>query len=47
MEFEAEPADDVDFDADQGAILVVPTAIENIRPMQPDAIDTVRSLSKS
>ena len=44
---EAELADDVDFDADQGSILVIPTAIENARPIEPDALDTIRSLSES
>ncbi len=46
VELEAEPADDVDFDADLGAILVIPTAIANVRPMQPEAIDTIRSLAQ-
>lgn len=47
VELEAELADDVDFDADQGAILVRPSAIENTRPIEPDARDTIRSLSDS
>jgi hypothetical protein len=46
VELEAEPADEVDFDADQGAILVIPTAIERTRQVEPDAIDTIRSLSE-
>jgi RecJ-like exonuclease len=47
VELEAELADDVDFDADQGSILVIPTAIANARPIEPDALDTIRSLSES
>lgn len=46
VELEAEPSDDVDFDADQGGILVIPTAIVATRPMQPEAIETIRSLSE-
>ena len=46
VELDAEPSGEVDFDADQGAILVIPTAIQNVRPMQPEAIDTIRSLSE-
>lgn len=47
VEFEGEPSDDIDFDADQGAVLVIPTTIGNVRPIQPEAIDTIRSLSES
>ena len=47
VELEAELAEDVDFDADQGAILVIPTAIENTRPIEPDALATIRSLSET
>jgi hypothetical protein len=46
VELEAEPADDVDFDADQGAILVIPTEIRHTRPIEPEAIETIRSLSE-
>ena len=46
VELDAEPSGEVDFDADQGAVLVIPTAIQNVRPMQPEAIDTIRSLSE-
>jgi hypothetical protein len=45
IELEAELADDVDFDADQGAILVLPSAIESTRPIEPDALHTIRSIS--
>lgn len=47
VELEAELADDVDFHADEGAILVQPSAIENTRPIEPDALNTIRSLSDS
>jgi hypothetical protein len=47
VELEAELADDLDFSADQGAILVIPTAIENTRTVEPDALDTIRSLSET
>ncbi len=46
VELEAEPADEIDFDADQGAMLVIPTAIVNIRPIEPEAIDTIRALAE-
>jgi hypothetical protein len=46
VELEADQADDVDFDADQGAILVIPTAVERMRPIEPDALDTIRALSE-
>ncbi len=45
VELEAERAEDVDFDADQGAILVIPTALEGIRPIEPEALDTIRALA--
>jgi hypothetical protein len=47
VELEAGLADDLDFSADQGAILVIPTAIENTRTVEPDALDTIRSLSET
>lgn len=45
VELDAEPAEDLDFDADQGAILVIPTAIERVRPIEPEAIETIKALS--
>jgi hypothetical protein len=47
VELEAEPADDVDFDADQGAILVIPTAILSTRNIEPEAIDTIKAMAES
>ncbi len=46
VEVEAEPADDLDFYADVGSLLVTPTAIESTRPVEPDSIQTLRSLSE-
>jgi hypothetical protein len=46
VEMQAEPAEDVDFDADQGVLLVIPTAIESTRPVEPDAIGTIRGLAE-
>jgi DnaJ-class molecular chaperone len=46
VEIEAEPAEDVDFYADQGSLLVTPTAIERTRPMEPDSLHTIRSLTE-
>lgn len=46
VELEAELAEDVDFDADQGVILVIPTAIERTRQVEPAAFDTIRSLAE-
>jgi hypothetical protein len=46
VEVEAEPADDLDFYADEGSLLVTPTAIESTRPVEPDSIQTIRSLSE-
>ena len=45
VELEAEAADDVDFDADQGALLVIPTALISTSPADPSAADRVRQLS--
>jgi hypothetical protein len=39
------PAADVDFDADRGAILVIPTAVERTRSMSREALDTIRAIS--
>jgi hypothetical protein len=46
VEIEAEAADDVDFYADQGSLLVTPTAIERTRPMEPDSLQAIRSLTE-
>jgi hypothetical protein len=46
VELEAEPADDVDFDADQGAILVIPKSIERTRPIEPESVAAIRALSE-
>ena len=46
VEFEADLADDVDFDADEGVILVIPTSIESTRPLEPESISTIRSISE-
>jgi hypothetical protein len=42
VELEAERAADVDFDADQGALLVIPTAIRNCVPPDRASINGVR-----
>ena len=47
VELEAELADDPDFDADQGAILVIPTAILSTRNIETDAISTIKAMSES
>jgi hypothetical protein len=44
--FEADLSDDIDFDADEGAILVLPTSIESLRPVEPDSVATIRSMSE-
>jgi hypothetical protein len=41
LELEAESADDVDFDADQGAMLVIPVAIRGCAPVDRAAYDRV------
>jgi hypothetical protein len=46
IELEAEPAEDVDFDADQGAFLVIPKSIERTRQIEPEAIETIRALTE-
>ena len=45
VELEAVHADDVDFDADQGAMLVIPTAIVSRAAADPRAAERVRELS--
>lgn len=44
VELEADLSDDVDFDADEGAVLVLATSIESLRQIEPDAIASIRSL---
>lgn len=46
VELEADPSDDVDFDADQGAVLVIPRAVERMRAIEPDAVETIRALTE-
>lgn len=46
VEIEADAADDVDFYADEGSLLVCPTAIESTRPLEPDSIQAIRSLAE-
>jgi hypothetical protein len=43
VELEAEPADDVDFDADQGAMLVIPTRIIGCAPVDLGLAERVRT----
>jgi hypothetical protein len=42
VELEAQLADDVDFDADQGALLVIPTKILASEPLDRVAFEQVR-----
>jgi hypothetical protein len=42
VELEATEAEDVDFDADQGAMLVIPTAVINCAPVDPALAERVR-----
>jgi DnaJ-class molecular chaperone len=46
VELEADPAEDPDFDADQGALLVIPSQIVSTRPVEPEQAQTIRSLSE-
>ncbi|MGE5617377.1 MAG: hypothetical protein ACM3UX_00420 [Candidatus Woesearchaeota archaeon] len=46
VELEADLAEDIDFDADQGAVLVIPTSIASTRAVEPESIPTIRSLSE-
>jgi hypothetical protein len=43
VELEARPAEDRDFDADQGAMLVIPTAIRGCEPIDPELAERVSS----
>jgi hypothetical protein len=45
LELEAELADDVDFDADEGALLVIPTAISSCSTVDQSVYDRVRRSS--
>jgi hypothetical protein len=42
VELEGERASDVDFDADQGAVLVRPAAIVGCMPVEPKLVERVR-----
>jgi DnaJ-class molecular chaperone len=46
VEIEADPTDDPDFYADQGALLAIPTEIVRVRPIEPEAVQTIRSLTE-
>jgi hypothetical protein len=46
VEVEADGTDDIDFYADEGSLLVSPTAIESTRRLEPDSIQTIRSLAE-
>jgi hypothetical protein len=46
LELEAEIADDVDFDADQGALLVLPVAIRECTPVDRAVYDRVSASSE-
>jgi DnaJ-class molecular chaperone len=46
VQLEAEPADDLDFYADQGSLLVIPTTVESTRPIEPEAIETIKRLAR-
>jgi hypothetical protein len=41
VELDAKPAEDVDFDADQGAVLVIPTSIVRCGPVDRDLMGRV------
>jgi hypothetical protein len=45
LELEADAAGDVDFDADQGAMLVIPTAIRSCARVDHSVYDRVRRAS--
>lgn len=44
VEVEAEALDDIDFHADEGSLLISPTAVESTRRLEPDSIETIRGL---
>jgi hypothetical protein len=43
LQLEAEPADDVDFDADEGALLVIPNAILDCADADRELLERVRA----
>lgn len=43
VELEGVEADDRDFDADRGALLVVPTRVRGMEPLDPEVVQRVRS----
>ena len=47
LELEAQPADDVDFDADQGAMLVIPTEIYDCARVDRDRLELVKTRSNA
>jgi hypothetical protein len=44
VELEADAAEDIDFDATEGTLLVVPQSIVSTRPVEPDSVTTIRSM---
>lgn len=47
VELEGEPTEDEDFDADEGALLVRPTRICDVRGIDQDMVDAVRRTASS
>jgi hypothetical protein len=47
VELDAGPAEDVDFDADQGAMLVIPTEILECEGVDDELAEAVRSRSEA
>jgi hypothetical protein len=43
VELDGQPSDDVDFDSDQGAVLVIPTEIVACRRVDPGLIERVQA----
>ncbi len=43
LELDADPAEDVDFDADQGAMLVIPTQLEGCAPADLELAERIRA----
>ena len=46
VELDAEPAPEVDFDADQGALLAIPTAIRDCTPVDRGLADRIRARTR-
>jgi hypothetical protein len=46
IELEADLSEDIDFDADEGVLLVIPTSVERTRQVEPDSVTTIRSISE-